>query len=89
MILLVTRATGVNGDGYGALLAFSPDGELLSRFSEDSRISDPRGLAFNRAEGRAGGYRSEWIRDTASEQSGPGSYKGPSSNPLTGVCPNR
>jgi hypothetical protein len=45
MSLLVTSAAGVNGDGYGALLAFDPDGKPLGIFSSDARIADPRGLA--------------------------------------------
>lgn len=51
MPLLVTSATGVNGDGYGALLAFEIDGSPLGVFSHDERISDPRGLAFDDDEG--------------------------------------
>ena len=46
MPLLVTSASGINGDGYGALLAFDHAGELLGAFSNDSRIADPRGLAI-------------------------------------------
>jgi outer membrane protein assembly factor BamB len=45
MPLLVTSASGANGDGYGALLAFDADGKLLGPFSDDDRIVDPRGLA--------------------------------------------
>jgi hypothetical protein len=45
MPLLVTSATGVNGDGRGALLAFDTDGKPLGVFSSDVRIADPRGLA--------------------------------------------
>ena len=45
MPLLVTSATGVNGDGRGALLAFDADGRPLGVFSSDVRIADPRGLA--------------------------------------------
>jgi hypothetical protein len=41
----VTSATGVNGDGRGALLAFDTDGKPLGVFSSDVRIADPRGLA--------------------------------------------
>jgi hypothetical protein len=47
MPLLVTSATGLNGDGYGELLAFDPDGKRLGTFSEDVRIADPRGLAIH------------------------------------------
>ena len=51
MPLLVTSAAGVNGDGYGALLAFEIDGSPRGVFSHDERISDPRGLAFDQDEG--------------------------------------
>lgn len=44
MALLVTSASGVNGAGYGKLLAFGERGQLLGAFSEDPRICDPRGL---------------------------------------------
>jgi hypothetical protein len=46
MPLLVTSASGANGNGYGALLAFDHAGEPLGRFSDDDRIVDPRGLAL-------------------------------------------
>jgi hypothetical protein len=45
--LLVTSAAGVNGDGYGALLAFDRHGRPLGAFSNDGRITDPRGLAVD------------------------------------------
>ncbi|HTX49866.1 MAG TPA: hypothetical protein VME40_10800 [Caulobacteraceae bacterium] len=45
MPLIVTSASGANGNGYGALLAFDRDGKALGRFSDDDRIVDPRGLA--------------------------------------------
>ena len=45
--LIVTSASGSNGDGYGTVLAFTPEGELLGRFSNDDRISDPRGLVLH------------------------------------------
>jgi hypothetical protein len=51
MPLLVTSAAGINGDGYGALLAFEIDGSPLGVFSHDTRISDPRGLAFDEDQG--------------------------------------
>jgi len=47
MPLLVTSAAGVNGDGYGALLAFDHSGRPLGAFSTDARIADPRGLAVD------------------------------------------
>ena len=37
--LIVTSASGSNGDGYGTVLAFTPEGELMGRFSDDDRIS--------------------------------------------------
>jgi hypothetical protein len=45
MPLLVTSASGANGNGYGAVLAFDQDGKPLGPFSDDKRIVDPRGLA--------------------------------------------
>jgi DNA-binding beta-propeller fold protein YncE len=45
MHMLVTSASGSNGNGYGALLRFSAAGEFLGPFSTDQRISDPRGLS--------------------------------------------
>jgi DNA-binding beta-propeller fold protein YncE len=45
--LLVTSSAGVNGDGYGALLAFDHEGRPLGAFSSDARITDPRGLAVD------------------------------------------
>jgi hypothetical protein len=47
MPLLVTSAAGVNGDGYGSLVAFDCDGRPLGVFSSDRRIADPRGLAVD------------------------------------------
>src|SRR6202046_3925688 len=41
--ILVTSASGANGDGYGTLLCFSAGGELTEPFSDDTRITDPRG----------------------------------------------
>ena len=43
--ILVTSASGANGDGYGALLGFTADGALTGPFSQDPRITDPRGLS--------------------------------------------
>jgi outer membrane protein assembly factor BamB len=51
MPLLVTSASGANGNGYGALLAFDEDGKPLGPFSDDERIVDPRGLAPGPAPG--------------------------------------
>ena len=50
MLILVTSASGINGNGYGALLAFKLDGALIGPFNDDSRIVDPRGLAVDREE---------------------------------------
>jgi hypothetical protein len=33
--IVVTSASGANGDGYGALLCFSADGQLAGPFSDD------------------------------------------------------
>jgi DNA-binding beta-propeller fold protein YncE len=51
MLTLVTSASGLNGNGYGALLAFRRDGTLLGPFNDDSRIVDPRGLAVDKEAG--------------------------------------
>jgi hypothetical protein len=51
MLILVTSASGINGNGYGALLAFKRDGALIGPFSDDGRIVDPRGLAVDQKEG--------------------------------------
>ena len=45
--VLVTSANGANGDGYGAILGFSADGSLIGPFSQDRRITDPRGLSHD------------------------------------------
>ncbi len=47
MPLLVTSASGANGNGFGALLAFELDGRLRGTFIDDDRIADPRGLAVD------------------------------------------
>jgi DNA-binding beta-propeller fold protein YncE len=47
MALLVTSASGANGNGFGSLLAFELDGTFRGAFIEDDRIADPRGLAVD------------------------------------------
>jgi DNA-binding beta-propeller fold protein YncE len=47
MRILVTSASGANGDGYGTVLSFSADGGLAGPFSEDPRITDPRGMSLS------------------------------------------
>jgi len=47
MRMLVTSASGANGNGYGAVLVFGPDGEFLGPFSDDPRITDPRGMSLD------------------------------------------
>jgi len=47
MRILVTSASGANGNGYGAVLGFGPGGEFTGPFSSDPRISDPRGLSLD------------------------------------------
>jgi hypothetical protein len=47
MPLLVTSASGANGNGFGALLAFDLDGRLRGTFVDDDRVADPRGLAID------------------------------------------
>ena len=51
MPLLVTSASGTNGDGYGTLLTFDQEGKPPGAFSDDPRIADPRGLAVDGTEG--------------------------------------
>jgi hypothetical protein len=50
MPLLVTSASGANGDGYGTLLAFDGNGAPLGPFCNDERIADPRGLVVDQHE---------------------------------------
>lgn len=45
--IVVTSASGANGDGYGTLLCFSADGERAGSFSQDRWITDPRGLSLS------------------------------------------
>jgi DNA-binding beta-propeller fold protein YncE len=47
MRILVTSASGANGDGYGTVLGFGPDGKLAGPFSMDPRITDPRGMSLD------------------------------------------
>jgi DNA-binding beta-propeller fold protein YncE len=47
MHILVTSASGANGNGYGAILSFGPGGEFAGPFSSDSRIVDPRGMSLD------------------------------------------
>ena len=47
--IIVTSASGANGDGYDALLCFSAGGQLAGPFSDDRRITDPRGLSLSPA----------------------------------------
>src|SRR5580698_11407618 len=44
MRIIVSSASGSNGGGLGALLAFAPDGSGGTPFATDSGIVDPRGL---------------------------------------------
>jgi hypothetical protein len=47
MHILVTSAGGANGNGYGAILGFGPEGEFTGPFGDDPRIADPRGLSVD------------------------------------------
>ena len=47
MRILVTSASGANGNGYGAILGFGPEGEFRGPFSSDQRIADPRGMSLD------------------------------------------
>jgi hypothetical protein len=42
--ILISSASGVNGDGYGEVLGFAADGALAGPFSRDRRITDPAGV---------------------------------------------
>jgi DNA-binding beta-propeller fold protein YncE len=44
MRIVVTSASGANGDGQGDLLAFDLNGHSLGAFAPDAAIVDPRGL---------------------------------------------
>src|ERR1700722_18668720 len=45
--ILVTSASGANGNGYGAVLGFGPEGGFTGPFSSDPRIADPRGQSLD------------------------------------------
>jgi len=45
--ILVTSANGANGNGYGAVLGFGPEGTFTGPFSTDPRITDPRGMSVD------------------------------------------
>jgi DNA-binding beta-propeller fold protein YncE len=47
MRILVTSASGANGNGYGAILGFGLEGDLTRPFTSDPRIVDPRGLTID------------------------------------------
>src|ERR1700748_1151572 len=47
--ILVTSASGTNGDGYGAILDFSRPNLFINPFSLARRITDPRGLTLDQA----------------------------------------
>jgi hypothetical protein len=47
MRILVTSASGANGNGYGAVLGFGPEGDFTGPFSSDPRVADPRGLSLD------------------------------------------
>ena len=47
MRILVTSASGANGNGYGAVLGFGSDGHFTGPFSSDPRVADPRGLSLD------------------------------------------
>lgn len=47
--ILVTSASGANGNGYGTVLSFTASGELAGPFSDDPRITDPRGMSLSPA----------------------------------------
>ena len=45
--MLVTSASGTNGNGYGAIVDFSDPSAFIKPFSLDRRITDPRGLSLD------------------------------------------
>jgi hypothetical protein len=47
--VLVTSASGANGDGDGAILGFSADSALIGPLSQDRRITDPRGPSHDQS----------------------------------------
>jgi DNA-binding beta-propeller fold protein YncE len=47
--ILVTSASGANGDGYGAIVDFSSPDSFIKAFGLDRRITDPRGLSLDQA----------------------------------------
>lgn len=47
MRILVTSASGANGNGYGAVLGFGPESDFTGPFSSDPRVADPRGLSLD------------------------------------------
>jgi hypothetical protein len=47
MHILVTSGSGANGNGYGAILGFGPEGDFAGPFTSDPRIADPRGLSVD------------------------------------------
>jgi DNA-binding beta-propeller fold protein YncE len=47
--ILVTSASGANGDGFGTLLCFSAGGKFAGPFCDDPRIIDPRGMSLSPA----------------------------------------
>jgi DNA-binding beta-propeller fold protein YncE len=47
MRILVTSASGANGNGYGAVLGFGREGDFTGPFSSDPRVADPRGLSLD------------------------------------------
>jgi hypothetical protein len=56
MVLLVTSASGANGAGYGKVLAYSEDGELLG--SSITRGLGTNGTLLFSTVGRTGFWRS-------------------------------
>jgi hypothetical protein len=47
MHMLVTSASGANGNAYDTLLSFGAQGGFLGPFSNDPRITDLRGLSLD------------------------------------------
>ncbi len=47
MRILVSSASGSNGNGFGRVIEFDEHGRVLGWFGRDARIHDPRGLYFD------------------------------------------
>ena len=51
MLILVTSASGINGNGYGALLAFKRDGTLIGPLAMTAELLIPEDLPWIKKKG--------------------------------------